>query len=141
MLFHSLEFAVFFPVVIGLYFILSHKWQNRMLLLASYIFYGSWDWRYLSLILISTFADYFCGIGIDNTTSEKRKKTFLRVSIATNLSLLGVFKYYDFFAENFQSFSANMGLSVQPFFLNVALPVGISFYTFQTLSYTIDSYK
>ena len=112
-----------------------------MLLLASYIFYGSWDWRYLSLILISTSADYFCGLGIDNTTSEKRKKTFLRVSIATNLSLLGVFKYYDFFAESFQSFSDYMGLSVQPYFLNVALPVGISFYTFQTMSYTIDVYR
>jgi len=112
-----------------------------MLLLASYIFYGSWDWRYLSLILISTFVDYFCGLGIQNTTCRKRKKSILILSIATNLSLLWIFKYYDFFADSFQVFFSNFGLTVQPYFLNVALPVGISFYTFQTMSYTIDVYR
>lgn len=141
MLFHSLEFAVFFPVVLCLYFILSHRCQNRMLLLASYIFYGSWDWRYLSLILISTSVDYFCGLEIHSAIGRKRKKPFLFISIATNLSLLGIFKYYDFFAESLQIFFGNFGLTVQPYFLKVALPVGISFYTFQTMSYTIDVYR
>jgi alginate O-acetyltransferase complex protein AlgI len=116
-------------------------WQNRMLLLASYIFYGSWNWRYLSLILISTTVDYLCGLGINETTSKKRRKACVSISIVTNLSLLGVFKYYDFFAESFQVLVGNFGVTIQPYFLNVILPVGISFYTFQTMSYTIDVYR
>ena len=112
-----------------------------MLLVASYIFYGAWDWRYLSLLLISTTVDYFCGIYLQKTTLKKYKKKIVGVSIATNLTLLGIFKYYDFFAENFQLFLANIGLSIQPYFLNLILPIGISFYTFQTMSYTIDIYR
>lgn len=141
MLFHSLEFAIFFPLVLSLYFVLSHSWQNRMLLLASYIFYGSWDWRYLSLIFISTSVDYVCGLRIHNADSIERKKNFLFISVATNLSLLGVFKYYDFFAESFAVLFSNFGFAVQPYFLDIALPVGISFYTFQTMSYTIEVYR
>ena len=112
-----------------------------MLLVASYIFYGAWDWRYLSLLLISTTVDYFCGIYLQKTTLKKYKKKIVGVSIATNLTLLGIFKYYDFFAESFQLFLANIGLSSQPYFLNLILPIGISFYTFQTMSYTIDIYR
>ena len=112
-----------------------------MLLVASYVFYGAWDWRYLSLILFSTVVDYLCSHGIEKTENAKRKKTFVTISIVSNLSLLGVFKYFDFFALNFQDLMGNFGLSVQPYFLNVALPIGISFYTFQTMSYTIEVYR
>jgi alginate O-acetyltransferase complex protein AlgI len=112
-----------------------------MLLVASYVFYGAWDWRYLSLLLISTTVDYFCGIYLKRTASKKYKKGIVSVSIATNLTLLGVFKYYDFFIENFQILLASFDVSVQPYFLNLALPIGISFYTFQTMSYTIDVYR
>jgi len=141
MLFHSLQFAIFFPIVYAAYLVLSHRLQNRMLLVASYVFCGAWDWRYLSLILISTVVDYLCSHEIEKTENAKRKKTFVTISIVSNLSLLGVFKYFDFFALNFQELMGNFGLSVQPYFLDVALPIGISFYTFQTMSYTIDVYR
>jgi len=140
-LFHSFQFAIFFPIVYVAYLVLSHKLQNRMLLVASYVFYGSWDWRYLSLILLSTVVDFLCSHGIETTQRAKRKKIFVTISIIANLSILGVFKYYDFFAVNFQDLMGNFGLTVHPYFLNIALPVGISFYTFQTMSYTIDVYR
>ena len=143
MLFHSLQFAIFFPIVFGLYHVLPHTLQNRMLLVASYVFYGAWDWRYCSLLLISTVTDYFCGLGLARTDDAppKRRKPFVLISVLVNLSLLGVFKYYDFFATEFQDLMGAFGLSVQPYFLNVVLPIGISFYTFQTMSYTIDVYR
>ncbi len=141
MLFHSLQFAIFFPIVYALYLVLSHRLQNRMLLVASYVFYGAWDWRYLSLIFISTTVDYLCSHRIERAVDGKRKKVFVTISIVSNLSLLGIFKYYDFFAFSFQEMMGNVGLAVYPYFLNVALPVGISFYTFQTMSYTIDVYR
>ena len=141
MLFHSLHFAIFFPIVYGLYVVLPHKLQNRMLLVASYVFYSAWDWRYLGLILASTLTDYLCGLGIARSEGERHRKALVAVSLLVNLSLLGVFKYYDFFATSFQQLMGNFGLSVQPYFLDVALPIGISFYTFQTLSYTIDTYR
>ena len=143
MLFHSLQFAIFFPVVYGLYLVLSHKLQNRMLLVGSYVFYSAWDWRYCSLLLISTLTDYFCGLALARTpdANARRRKLFVGISIVVNIGLLGVFKYYDFFATEFQGLMGAFGLSVQPYFLNVALPIGISFYTFQTISYTIDVYR
>lgn len=141
MLFHSLTFAIFFPIVYGAYLVLPHKWQNRMLLVASYVFYGAWDWHYLSLLLLSTYVDYVCAKLIEDTAVVGRKKAYLAFSIVANLTMLGIFKYYDFFAFNFQSLMGNFGLVVHPYFLNVALPVGISFYTFQTMSYTIDVYR
>ena len=141
MLFHSLQFAVFFPIVFALYLASPHKLQNRMLLVASYVFYGSWDWRYLGLLLISTVTDYGCGRGLAATDDAGRRKALVAVSIAVNLSLLGTFKYYDFFAANFQALVGNFGLTVQPYFLDVVLPIGISFYTFQTMSYTLDVYR
>ena len=93
---------------------LPHKLQNRMLLLASYVFYGAWDWRYCSLLLISTVTDYFCGLGLARTEGDKttRRKLFVFISILVNLSLLGVFKYYDFFATEFQGLMGAFGLSV-----------------------------
>lgn len=141
MLFNSLEFAVFFIIVYSLYLVLNHKWQNRMLLAASYVFYGAWNWKFLSLILISTILDYFCGIEIDRSSDIKRKKFFLLLSVCGNLFILGIFKYFNFFASSLQGLLGHFGFSVQPHFLHIILPVGISFYTFQTMSYTIDIYR
>jgi len=141
MLFNSLEFAVFMVVVYGLYLVLNHKWQNRMLLVASYIFYGAWNWRFLSLIFISTVLDYICGIKIYNSNSVKRKRFFLFLSVFGNLSILGFFKYFNFFVGDLTALINYFGFSFQTHSLNIILPVGISFYTFQTMSYTIDIYR
>ena len=141
MLFHSAQFAVFFAVVYLLYRTLPHFWQNRMLLVGSYVFYGSWDWRFLSLLMISTIVDYFCGIGIEGAKDRKTGKRFVALSVIVNLSMLGTFKYYDFFAGSFQELLGNFGFVVQPYFLDIALPIGISFYTFQTMGYTIDVFR
>ncbi|MBW1679002.1 MAG: MBOAT family protein, partial [Deltaproteobacteria bacterium] len=141
MLFNSLEFGVFFFIVYALYLMLGHRWQNRMLLMASYVFYGAWAWRFLSLIFISTILDYLCGIKIYESDSLKRKRFFLFCSIIGNLTILGFFKYFNFFASNLQALLSHFGFSIQPHFLNLILPVGISFYTFQSMSYTIDIYR
>ncbi len=141
MLFNSLQFAVFFIIIYSLYLLLRHKWQNRMLLVASYIFYGAWDWRFLLLIFISTVIDYFCGLKIYSSDEAKQRKLFLFLSVFANLSILGFFKYFNFFASSFQGLLSSFGFSIQPHFLQIILPVGISFYTFQTMSYTIDIYK
>jgi D-alanyl-lipoteichoic acid acyltransferase DltB (MBOAT superfamily) len=141
MLFHSLQFAVFFLIVYNLYLALPHKWQNRTLLLASYVFYGAWEWRYLGLIFLSTLCDYCCGLGIQNSKNKNQRKKIIAVSVFFNLSLLGIFKYYDFFAMNLRELLSGFGIGVQPYLLELALPVGISFYTFQTISYTIDVYR
>lgn len=141
MLFNSLQFAVFFVIVYSLYLILNHRWQNRILLLASYVFYGFWDWRFLSLIAISTVVDYFCGLKIYGSDDNKIRKQFLFLAVFANLSMLGFFKYFNFFVESTQFLLARFGIQVQPHFLNIILPVGISFYTFQTMSYTIDIYR
>lgn len=141
MLFNSLQFAVFFLTVYTLYLVLDHKWQNRLLLVASYVFYGFWNWRFLFLIFISTVLDYTCGIQIDESEHIKRKRLFLLMSLLGNLSILWFFKYYDFFAVGAQQFLRLIGFSVSPHLLRIILPVGISFYTFKTLSYTIDIYR
>jgi len=141
MLFHSLQFAIFFPIVFGLYLVLPHKLQNRMLLVGSYVFYGAWEWRYLGLLLISTVVDYLCSHAIGRAGKAGGRKRFVVISVFTNLTLLGIFKYYDFFAVSFQEFSGSLGLTVHPYILGVALPIGISFYTFQTMSYTVDVYR
>lgn len=141
MLFNSYIFWAFFAVVITLYFRLPHKYQNRMLLVASYIFYGYWDYRFLSLIFISTVVDYFVALKIVNSDDEKYRKRFLLLSIFTNLGFLGFFKYYNFFSNEFATLLSSFGIDVSLPMLNIILPVGISFYTFQTLSYTIDAYR
>jgi D-alanyl-lipoteichoic acid acyltransferase DltB (MBOAT superfamily) len=141
MLFNSYEFAVFFVIVYGLYLFADHKWQNRLLLAASYYFYGSWDWRFLSLIVASTLIDYVCGLKIAASADAAIRKRFLAVSVICNLSFLGFFKYFNFFAETFQALLDGIGLTANPVLLNIILPVGISFYTFQTMSYTIDIYR
>lgn len=140
MLFQSIQFVLFFLAVYAVYRVLPHKGQNRLLLLASYYFYGSWDWRFLSLILVTTIVDYVCGIKISSTDDRRTRLHFLRCSIGVNLGLLGVFKYFNFFSENLVGLLNILGLQANMSALNIVLPVGISFYTFQTLSYTIDIY-
>ena len=141
MVFNSFQFAVFFIIVFILYLSCSHRWQNRLLLLASYVFYSAWDWRFLSLIWISTILDYFCGIIIYRSADIKKKRIFLFISILGNLSILGFFKYFNFFSENLQFLLSAFSINIHPHFLKIILPVGISFYTFQTMSYTIDIFR
>jgi D-alanyl-lipoteichoic acid acyltransferase DltB (MBOAT superfamily) len=112
-----------------------------MLLVASYVFYGSWDWRFLFLIALSTCVDFFVGSRMFQHPDDRVRRRLLFVSLATNLSLLGVFKYFNFFSDSFAALMAGLGLQVNTMTLEVILPVGISFYTFQTLSYTIDIYR
>jgi len=141
MLFNSIEFIYFFLAVYILYLLLNHKWQNVMLLVASYVFYGAWNWKFLSLIAISTLVDYFCGLKIYEEDNKTKRKALLFISIATNLLILGIFKYFNFFSSSLQSLVTYLGLPFDPKTLSIILPVGISFYTFQSMSYTIDIYK
>ncbi|MCP4603635.1 MAG: MBOAT family protein [Proteobacteria bacterium] len=141
MFFNSFEFAVFFFIVYSLYLLSSHKWQNILLLFSSYVFYGAWDWRFLSLISISTILDYNCGLQIHASSSTKRRKLFLSLSVVVNLSILCFFKYFNFFASSMQDLLGFFGVPTDPILLNIILPVGISFYTFQAMSYTIDIYR
>ena len=144
MLFNSIDFAIFLPIVFILYwFVVNNnlKAQNTLLFIASYIFYGWWDWRFLSLIAFSSIVDYAVGIGLSITKDKRRRKLFLLLSIFVNLGFLGVFKYYNFFLENFVEAFRFLGSPINPQRLEIVLPVGISFYTFQTLSYSIDVFK
>lgn len=144
MLFNSIEFAVFLPIVFILYWFFfqkSLKWQNFFIVITSYIFYGWWDWRFLFLILFSTVQDYCIAYWIEKENSQKKRKLLLSISIITNLGFLGFFKYYNFFIDNFITAFSFFGTKPSIHTLNILLPVGISFYTFQTLSYTIDVYR
>ena len=144
MLFNSLDFAVFLPIVFILYwFVTNHnlRLQNTLIVVASYVFYGWWDWRFLSLIIFSTLVDYSIGRRLKNEENQKIRKTLLWTSIIINLGFLGFFKYYNFFLDNFIAAFSFFGYEINANSLNIILPVGISFYTFQTLSYTIDVYK
>ena len=129
-------------MVIGLYRLLPHRSQNRMLLVASYLFYGAWDARFLLLIALSTVVDFLVAQRITAASEKKIAKRWCTLSIAVNLGLLGVFKYYDFFVESFAGLLSSLfGYETNLLSLGIVLPVGISFYTFQTLSYTIDVYR
>lgn len=144
MLFNSIDFAVFLPVVFILYWFVFNKnlkSQNLLVAVSSYVFYGWWDWRFLSLILFSTLVDYSVGIGLSNENKQSKRKILLWISILVNLGFLGFFKYYNFFLENFTAAFTLFGNTLDADRLNIILPVGISFYTFQTLSYSIDVYK
>ena len=141
MLFNSLEFILFFPIVVAAYFILRPKYRWILLLLASYYFYMCWDYRYIVLIMFSTVVDYFSGIIIHKTDKKKVKTTFLLASLGTNLGLLFFFKYFNFFGESLTYVFDKANIFVDIPVYDYLLPVGISFYTFQTLSYTIDIYK
>lgn len=144
MLFNSFEFALFLPISFLLYWYLFQKnikAQNLFLLLISYLFYGWWDWRFLSLIIFSSVIDYFSALQIKKSEKTSHKKVFLWLSICTNIGFLGFFKYFNFFAESFADIVSIIGFQPNPYSLNIILPVGISFYTFQTMSYTIDVYR
>lgn len=142
MLFNSIEFFIFLPVVFALYWILKNntRAQNILLLVASYIFYGWWDWRFLILIFLSTLVDYAIGLWLGTARKNARKK-ILWLSILFNIGLLASFKYFNFFAHSFEEAFNLIGVHLNFTTLNVILPVGISFYTFQSLSYTIDVYR
>ncbi len=143
MLFNSLDFAIFFPIVFCLYWLFSKKLilRNALILIASYIFYGWWDPRFLILIVISSFIDFYIGKALQNTENQKKRKLLLYGSLAVNLGFLIYFKYANFFIETFVDAFTFFGRAIQVNSLNIILPVGISFYTFQTLSYTIDIYR
>ena len=142
MLFNSFEFFIFLPVVFATYWSFRNiRFQNAFLLAASYFFYGYWDYRFLSLLLLSTVIDYVLGWRISLTSDKQKKKVLLIGSLVTNLGLLGFFKYYNFFADSFLVAAKSLGWSPDVVTLSIVLPVGISFYTFQTLSYTIDVYR
>lgn len=141
MIFNSFQFAIFIIIVYALYLGFSHKLQNRMLLVASYIFYGAWDWRFLSLLFISTIVDHICGLKIHESSDPKKRRLFLWISVITNMTILGFFKYFNFFGQSLQSLLNYFGIPVQLHFLNIILPVGVSFYTFQEMSYVIDIYR
>ena len=148
MLFNSFEFAIFLPIVFLLYwfvfdYVLSKYkrqllWQNLFVVVASYIFYGWWDWRFLILIAITTLLSFLSGIGIEYAPTQRGKKAVMIANIVVNLGILGVYKYYDFFAREFAEL---FGIESDFLLLHLILPVGISFYTFQALSYSIDVYR
>ncbi len=144
MFFNSLHFALFLPIVFLLFWLGFSKTktvQNAFLLLASYVFYSFWDWHFLFLLLFSTFLVYYTGIKIQDCTTTKSKSFWFWASIIVNVGFLGIFKYYDFFAVSFSNLLQNFGFKVSPLTLKWILPVGISFYTFHGLSYSIDVYK
>ena len=143
MFFNSFAFALFLPIVFILYWFVFNKTkssQNALLIVASYYFYSCWDWRFLFLLVFSTFLDYYTGIQIEKSTNNRIRKFWFWLSISINLSFLGFFKYYNFFASSFSELLNGVGLQSSPLLLNVVLPVGISFYTFHGLSYVIDIY-
>lgn len=141
MLFDSIEFAVFLAVVLLVYPLLKTRAQNLFLLLASYFFYGFWNWKFLSLIFVSTLLDFHCSQGIHDSTDPRKRKLLLTLSVVGNLGILGFFKYFNFFIENAEALMQAVGMGGSTWTLSVILPVGISFYTFQTMSYTIDVYR
>lgn len=144
MLFNSIDFAIFLPIVFILYWFGTNrnlKLQNLLIVAASYLFYGWWDWRFLPLILFSSLVDYFVGIGLLKQENLTKRKILLLTSILVNLGFLGFFKYYNFFLDNFITAFSFFGSEIKANSLNIILPVGISFYTFQTMSYSIDVYK
>jgi D-alanyl-lipoteichoic acid acyltransferase DltB (MBOAT superfamily) len=144
MLFNSVDFVIFLPIVFIFYWFITYKnlkLQNLLIVVASYFFYGWWDWRFLTLIFLSTIVDYSVGIGLNNENNLKKRKILLLLSISVNLGLLLFFKYFNFFTDSFVIAFTFLGIEFKREALNIVLPVGISFYTFQTLSYSIDIYK
>ena len=148
MIFHSLDFAAFFIVTLAVYWILPRRPQNVLLLVASYVFYGWVHPWWPVLLFVTTFVDYWAARRIgelserqDLETSGPRRKAWLWLSIVANLGLLGFYKYFDFFVENVAAALDTFGLAVDGPVLRILLPVGISFYTFQAMSYTIDVYR
>jgi D-alanyl-lipoteichoic acid acyltransferase DltB (MBOAT superfamily) len=142
MLFNSFVFAAFLAIVLPLYYLLSMRGQNVLLFFAGLIFYGWWDWRFLGLLLFSTALDWAMGLKIDSQAPGSReRKRWLIVSVIANLGILGFFKYFNFFIDSAAAFIELLGMQAHMPTLRIVLPVGISFYTFQSMSYTIDIYR
>ena len=144
MFFNSLDFAIFLPIVFILYWFFTRnnlKIQNFLIVISSYVFYGWWDWRFLSLIIFSTIVDFNIGKRLKIEENQRKRKRVLLYSIIINIGFLGFFKYYNFFLDNFVSAFSFFGMTIGTSSLNIILPAGISFYTFQTMSYTIDVYN
>ena len=141
MLFNTLEFWVFFAFVLGVYSLLERRGQNLFLLAASYFFYACWDWRFLGLLLLSSTTDWFLGAAISRARGTPRAKRWVALSVLINLLFLGYFKYCNFLVGSFNRLLESAGLDPLLFHLNVVLPVGISFYTFQSISYIVDVYR
>jgi D-alanyl-lipoteichoic acid acyltransferase DltB (MBOAT superfamily) len=141
MVFNSFVFFAFFAIVYSLYLVLGRAWQNRLLLAASYFFYGWWDWRFAFLLVFSTVCDYFLGLALDRHEDPRRRKLWLASSMVINLGILGFFKYFDFFTDSAARLLESLGFHVSLPALHIILPVGISFYTFQSMSYVIDVYR
>ena len=144
MLFNSLEFLVFLPIVFLLYWFVfrDRRWQNLLVVVVSYVFYGWWDWRFLLLIALTSLCSFGSGLLLEHYEGQRRKQQAVSAAnIVLNLGILGVFKYYNFFVENLDALFSMMGYHLDWVTMNVILPVGISFYTFQALSYTIDVYQ
>ena len=144
MLFNSLEFIIFLPIVFLLYWFVfrQRRWQNLLVVIASYVFYGWWDWRFLLLIAFTSFCSYASGLLIERYEGNRSYQRFISTSnIVLNLLILAVFKYFNFFMDNMETLFLGMGYQLDKVTLDVILPVGISFYTFQALSYTIDVYR
>lgn len=144
MLFNSISFAIFLPIVFILYWFVANRnlrSQNVLLVIASYFFYACWDWRFLFLLVFSTLLDFYTGEKIALADTKRKKKNWLLLSVLVNLGILGVFKYYNFFAEAFADGLSLLGIKASLGSLNIILPVGISFYTFHGLSYVFDIYN
>lgn len=141
MLFNSFIFLFFLAIILPIYYILPRKWRSVHLLIVSYIFYGYWDWRFCSLLALSTVVDFIIGKQLFAAKSLRTKKLLLWTSMSVNLGILGFFKYFNFFVGSFENMIAGFGGNLDYLHLNIILPVGISFYTFQTMSYTIDIYR
>lgn len=141
MLFNSIQFAVFFIIVYTIFLVLNHKWQNRMLLVASCVFYGAWSWRFLLLMFVSITTDFFCAKYIHQLSDIKPRKRLLVLNFIVNLGILGFFKYFNFFEANLLALLYFFGISIKTNLLHIILPVGISFYTFQAMSYSFDVYR
>jgi len=139
--FNSLQFVWFFIAVYALYRLLPHRGQNWLLLISSYYFYAAWDWRFLGLLAASTLVDYTAARLLEAETTPRRRRLYVAASLGFNLTLLGFFKYFNFFADSLQALFSGFGMPLDFVTLRILLPVGISFYTFVTMSYVIDVYR
>ena len=141
MLFNSFQFLIFFPVVAAVYFIIPHRFRWVLLLIASYYFYMAWKPEYIVLIVFSTVVNYFAGLKMGKETERSKRKKYLYLSLFSSLGLLFLFKYFNFFNDSFRTIFINFNIAYHIPDFSLLLPIGISFYTFQTLSYTIDVYR
>ncbi len=141
MLFTSWTFLPFILIVLSLYYLLPQRGQNRLLLVASYVFYGAWDYRFLLLMIFTTLVDYSVARLLDRTATPSRRKWLVVASCTTNLSILGFFKYFNFFLDNAIAVLHGLGIQAAPRYLTIILPLGVSFYTFQEMAYVIDVYR